>query len=653
MSSMDRISLLAITLFATTALTASVPAAAQDAASWDRARAEMVARAPTQMSQAISRWEFLSGNDRMSFDDYAGFVLAYPDFPQEDKLRRYAEAALEREAVSSEHLVSFFDQKPPLTNSARARYALALAALNRPQASAVARQAWRGGDMSGPSEMYLIGMFGGQFGPEDHDARMDALLWQGNTEAAQRQMINVSPAYRNVAAARLALLQGTDPQMAGVAVPPDVSRDPGYVYNQVRKLRASGQGSTAVNLLATRPAFARPAYNAEGFVGEMLRLAQTADARSAQRIAASVDDLFSPGADISSMSYRLRDDYTSLMWLGGTKALWSLGDGNAAAPLFYRYGAAARTPQTRSKGFYWAGDAAQRAGNMAEANRYWELAAEYPDRFYGMLAHEKLGRALPDYSIQPSARPTPEQRVAFQNAPLTKAVKEVSRNAPWSTGIQFYRTIADKAETEADHILVAELAQETGRRDLAVNLFDAAAADGHKNFTAIGFPTLQTPPNVNWTNVHAISRQESQFAQNAISHAGARGLMQLMPGTAREQAGKLGMTYMSANLIDSPSYNVQLGDGYFSRMLDYYGGAYPLAVAAYNAGPGNVNKWLRANGDPRTGSISYVDWIEQIPFYETKNYVGRVIENAVVYEQMHPEKTRQGRSRSVSDFLQR
>ncbi len=653
MSSMDRFSLFATTLFTATALSASAPVAASDAGDWDQARAEMVARAPTQMAQAINRWEFLSANDRMDFDDYAGFVLAYPDFPQEEKLRRYAEGALDRDAVSSEHLVSFFDRKPPLTNSARARYALALAALNRPEAANVAREAWRGGDMSGPSEIYLLSMFGSQLRPEDHDARMDALLWQSKQEAAARHVNNVSPAYRDIAMARLALLQNTAPESIGLTVPADINRDPGYVYNRVRELRASGQGNAAINLLANRPAFARPALNAEGFVSEMLRLARTADSRSAQRIAASVDDLFAPGADISSMSYRLRDDYTSLVWLGGTKALWSLGDGRAAAPLFYRYGAAARTPQTRSKGFYWAGLASERAGNMAEAARYWEMAAEYPDRFYGMLAFEKLGRALPDYSGQPSAQPTPEQRIAFQNAPLTKAVKEVSRDAPWRTGIQFYRTIADNADTEAEHVLVAELARETGRRDLAVNLFDSAAADGHKNFTAIGFPTLQTPPGVNWTNVHAISRQESQFAQNAISHAGARGLMQLMPGTAQEQAGKLGMSYMSANLIDSPSYNIQLGDGYFTRMLDYYGGAFPLAVAAYNAGPGNVNKWLRANGDPRTGAISYVDWIEQIPIFETKNYVGRVIENAVVYENMHPDKTQYGRPRKVSDFLRR
>ena len=653
MSSMDRFSLITATLIASTVLAASAPLVAQDAASWDRARAEMVARAPTQMAQAIDRWEFLRSNDRMEFDDYAGFVLAYPDFPQEEKLRGYAEDTLDREAVSSEHLVSFFDQKPPLSNSARARYALALAALQRPEAASVALAAWRGGEMSGPAEAYLVGMFGSKFNAEDHDARMDALLWQSQKEAAARQINNVSPAYRDIAMARLTLIQGNDPQSIGLTIPADANRDPGYVYNQVRKLRADRQGSRAVNLLATRPAFSRPAYNAEGFVGEMLRLARTGDSRSAQRIAASVDDLFAPGADISSMSFRIRDDYTSLMWLGGTEALWKLGDGNAAAPLFYRYGAAARTPQTRSKGFYWAGLASAKAGNMADANRYWDMAAEYADRFYGMLAVEKLGRSLPDYTGQPTAQPTPEQRIAFQSAPLTKAVKEVSRGAPWRTGIQFYRAIANQAETEAEHVLVAELAQETGRRDLAVNLFDSAAADGHKNFTAIGFPTLQTPPGVNWTNVHAITRQESQFAQNAISHAGASGLMQLMPGTAREQAGKLGMSYMSANLIESPSYNIQLGDAYFTRMMDYYSGAFPLAAAAYNAGPGNVNKWLRANGDPRNGGISYVDWIEQIPIYETKNYVGRVIENAVVYENMHPEKTLYGRPRIASDFLRR
>jgi len=127
--------------------------------------------------------------------------------------------------------------------------------------------------------------------------------------------------------------------------------------------------------------------------------------------------------------------------------------------------------------------------------------------------------------------------------------------------------------------------------------------------------------------------------------------MQLMPGTARDQANKLGIQYMSASLLSDPAYNVQLGNSFVQRMLNYYGGSYPLAIAAYNAGPGNVNKWLRANGDPRTGAIGWVDWIERIPIYQTKDYVQRVLENAVVYEALHPDKAPGGHPRSLSQFL--
>ncbi len=151
--------------------------------------------------------------------------------------------------------------------------------------------------------------------------------------------------------------------------------------------------------------------------------------------------------------------------------------------------------------------------------------------------------------------------------------------------------------------------------------------------------------------VHAITRQESQFAMNAISHAGARGLMQLMPGTAREQAGKLGLSYIPGALTTDAQYNISLGDGYFARMLAYYGGSYPLAVGAYNAGPGNVNKWLAANGDPRNGSIDWITWIERIPIYETRNYISKVLENAVVYDALYPGKGYNRGRYPLSHFL--
>jgi soluble lytic murein transglycosylase len=234
---------------------------------------------------------------------------------------------------------------------------------------------------------------------------------------------------------------------------------------------------------------------------------------------------------------------------------------------------------------------------------------------------------------------------------LTQAVREVARESDWPTSVRFFREISEQAQTETDHVLVAELAAELGRRDLAVILGQSAHADGFGNFRKPSFPMIPVPQGADWTMVHAIARQESQFAQNAISRAGARGLMQLMPGTARDQAGRVELEYIPAALIEDPGYNMLLGDSYFERLRSYFGGSYPLAVAAYNAGPGNVNKWLAANGDPRGGSVDWIDWIERIPFAETRNYVQRVIENAVVYEAIHPARAGYRGPDPLSHFL--
>lgn len=637
--------------FALSASLISGPCAAQNSQRWDQAANQLAAQQPAGIAQAISRWEQLTANRNMSFDAYAGFVLAYPDFPRESLLRTRAENALDRSAPSADTLVAYFDRMPPVTNGGKARYALALSSVGRAEAAEMAREAWRGGSMSSSAEAYLQGLYGNNFTSNDHAARMDALLWQRNSAGASRQIVNVPMGARDLYMARLALLRGSTPSAAGLPVPNGALSDPGYVYNLARYYRLNRQVGSAVNLLATRPRFNSLPLNAETMVSEMLRVAKSGGSRQAAQIAGSVDDLFPANYDVSKGAFKLRDDYTSLMWLGGTKALWNLGDGRTAAPLFYRYGAAARTPQTRSKGFYWAGLASQRSGDLQQAQQYWEMAATYPDRFYGMLALEKLGRGLPPLTDRATTNISPEERAAFDARPITKAVRQVARGAPWKVGIQFYKAIAQDAETLSEHLMVADLALQTGRRDLSVNLSDAAQADGHAGFTIIGHPPLETPAGSNWTMVHAIARQESQFAQNAISHAGARGLMQLMPATAREQAGKLGMSYNRSNLISSPQYNIRLGNGYFARMMDYYGGSYPLAIAAYNAGPGNVNKWLRRNGDPRKGGIDWVTWIEKIPIYETKNYVGRVIENAAVYEQLYPENVRYGAPRTASAFL--
>ena len=645
MSSMGRKTIFSIALMAGSALASPAMAQARDGSP-----NYMVAQQPARMDQAVGQWEYLTKTDKLPFDTYASFITTYPDFPKEDLLQRRAEAALDSDAPSPQALVAFFDRNPPLTNSGRARYALSLAAMDRPEAFAMAREAWRNGSMGGPAELYLQGLFGSRFGPEDHDARMDALLWQGDYEGASRQIVRVSPAYRPLAQARLALLQGSEPEQAGLTVPAAARNDAGYIYNLAKHYRANNQLYRAIDLLASRDTFAQPAYDPTQFVSEALTVAKGAGASQAVSIASKIDDLFPQGTDVSDGSYTLRDKYTDLMWLGGTKALWSLGDGKQAAPLFYRYGTAAKTPLTRSKGFYWAGRAAAKAGDRAGAQRYWQMAADYPDWYYGQLALSELGKPMPTFAAVPQADAT--QRAAFEADPLTGALRAIAGNRrDWRTERAFFEAIADKADTPEQMALVGQLARDLGLDEMAVVAGLVAGEHGFQGFERLGHPTVPTHTGANWTMVHAIARQESEFDRNRVSHAGARGMMQLMPGTAREEAGKIGVNYMSANLTESPSYNIRLGDAHFARLMDRYNGAYPLAIAAYNAGPGRVNQWLRLNGDPRTGAVDWVSWIEQIPSnFETRYYVMRVIGNAVAYANMNPDKSN-SYERDIRNYL--
>ncbi len=611
----------------------------------------LVARQAGQMGPALSRWEMLQANSELSFADYAGFVLAYPEFPRIEILRLRAEKALDREAPPQSEILRYFDAHQPLTNTGKARYALTLAGAQRPEAFAMAREAWRSGSMSGPTEAYLFGLFGSRLTPEDHAARMDALLWQGDVEGAARQVVNVDPANRALAMARLALIRGATPEEAGVATPPNSRSNAGFLYNLSGHYRKSGRMDDAIRLLANRPAVTAPALDPEAMVGEMLTVATAASADDTVRIASRIDDMFAPGQDISFESFRLRDRYTDLMWMGGTNALWRLGDGNRAAPLFERYGLAARTPLTRSKGFYWAGRAARASGDEPRATRYFEMAAAYPHYYYGQLALSALRRPMPQFAALPTTTIDPALRAEFNARPIVQAIRHMAQNRrDWRTERRFFEALGESAKTAPELMLAAELARETGLDEMAVVLGMEAGANGLTGFERLGFPVIDAPQVRDWTMVHAISRQESEFDRNRVSHAGARGVMQLMPGTAREQAGKLGMQYLSADLTRSPDYNIRLGDAYFQRMLDYYGGAYPLAVAAYNAGPGRVNQWLRLNGDPRTDETDYATWIEKIPAnFETRYYVMRVLGNAVTYSHMYP--ARAGLPRPIDTFL--
>ena len=599
----------------------------------------------------LRRWRVLTQSDNYSFEDYAGFLFTYPGWPDDTRMRRTAEQSINIASFSPDRVITFFDRFEPLTNKGAAHYALALRSRGQSlKANDMARQAWRGGALPLEVETMLLRQFSSVLTMEDHDARMDSLLWARSLPAAAGQLGFTSPGRRVVFEARLAQLrESPDADAKANAVASLARGDAGFIADRARYLRNKGQSYNARNLMANRPVLSvrpsNPSQIATWYEANLINAEAAANDKQwslAYNIASKVDDAYTKPTDIAEENSRIRDKYSDLVWLAGNAALWGERQPAKAIAMFDRYARSYNSPNIRSKGYYWAGRAAAEAGQPAQAKAYFENAAAFPGYFYGQLALERLGRSLPKFDRKPDIEITDQDRRAYDQQPLVIAAKASIKTGPWSEQIRFHRALAYNAQSPKDYMLLSDLAQRVGARDLGVIKGISALSTDVGPIDETSFPTMSVPTGQesNWTIIHAITRQESQFAQAAISHAGARGLMQLMPGTAREQSGKIGLSYDASALTSDPLYNVRLGSSYFQRMLNNYGGSYPLAVAAYNAGPGNVNKWLRSNGDPRLGGIDWLKWIEEIPFTETRNYVKRVLENAVVYDTLNPRGPR-------------
>lgn len=609
----------------------------------------------SSIDAALLSWDRLRQTDSLPFSDYASFVLAHPGWPGEARMRRIAENKADPAIDNPALIVSFFTRHPPTSATGKARYADALAITGRPaEAVQAAQSAWAGGNMAPDVEAKLIGRFGARFTATDNDQRMERLLLERSTTAASRQLPLVSPARQKVYAARLAMQlksPGVQDALAGA------SNDPGYLIDRARWLTDTGRWSEARSSLSTPMQLSAPPLDARRWLASLLDFAQSASKDSqasiALGIALNADKAFAPGKNIRETDLGTRDVYTSLVWLGGQMAFRKLNRPSDAATLFDRYARAAKTPQTQTKGLYWAGRAALGAGDSARAMAYFQSAAQHGDQFYGQLSAERVG--MPS-GIIPQPQPievTAAMRATFEASELVQAARRLGQRGQWREQTLFLRTIAENVETDADHVLAAELSRKIARPDLGVMVSRNWRNSGSGDPIRVGFPELSIPQNHQrqWTMIHAITRQESQFDQQIVSSAGARGLMQLMPGTARETAGKIGLTYDFDRLTSDPTYNIMLGSSFFARMLDSFGGNYVLAVASYNAGPGNVRKWLAANGDPRMPGVDVIDWIEAIPFTETRGYVQRVLENAVVYDTLNPGTAMIPKQHRLSSYL--
>jgi len=613
--------------------------------------------APSGIASDIDRWNALRQTDSLPFSSYASFLLSHRGWPGEAAMRRAAEQRLSQESAYPADVQRFFAAYPPQTPGGHAALAFALLASGRLiDAREEARQAWTGGVLPLDVEQRLLATFGSALTPEDHDRRMEMLLGNGDNQSAARTLIWAPIAKRPLYEARLALqTRAPDANEKVNALDSAARRDAGLLLDQARWLNATGQPAAARQLLAQRAPLERPPLNPARWLDTALDLARgAANDRNwmvAYGIASKLDDLYAPGTDISGRPYDERDDYTSLAWLGGSTALFRLNRPTDAARLFELYGRAARSPQTRAKGFYWAARAATAAGNAAQASAWLEQAAASPDQFYGQLALERLGRTPPAPPNLPPADAA--ERASFNARALVSAVRYLGATGRRGDQTIFIRALAASLDNDRDRAMAGEFGRSIGRLDLGVWAAREARADGDNFYDRAAFPQVQIPPAYagNWAFAHGIIRQESSFERTAVSNAGARGLMQLMPGTARQTASRAGASYDFGRLTEDPQYNVLLGSSYLSQLLDEWGGNAVLAAAAYNAGSGNVRRWIAANGDPRMPGVDVVRWIEEIPFSETRNYVQRVIENTVVYDLMNPASAGQPGRNRISYYL--
>lgn len=598
---------------------------------WSGAEAAAARAGSPELSTWVL-WRRLRDGTVAELGLYRTFLEQRRHWPETARIQVRAEELLDG-SQPPETVRALLAGSEPRSRTGRLRLAEALLATGRSEEGrALLRRSWVADDHPIADERWILDRFAALLRRDDHRERLDRLLWDGSASAARRMLPLVEPGQRAIAEARLALQAGG--KVADRAIrrlPAEIAADPGVLYDRIRLERRRGRHAVARSLLlglAREPA--RPdAWWAER--SHYVRAALDAgEPRTAYRLAA--------GNRLPDGPARAEAE-----WLAGWIALRSLSRPADALGHFERMFDRVATPLSRSRAAYWAGRAAAATGRADLARSWHERASRWPTTFYGQLAALEIGLRVP-LGAGPTATDAAARR-AFAKLELVRLAETFCRAGVASEAGPPIRRLAEDAAAEPARLaLVLELAAGCGRLDLATALARGPVREGAADpLLAFPIPRLDgfvrplaepTEPAL----LLAVARQESQFDPTAVSPAGARGLMQLMPATARAVARELAVGYDPAALLAEPAYNLRLGARYLARQVERFGEP-ALALAAYNAGPARVEAWLAEHGDPRgRDRHALVDWLERIPFRETRNYVQRVLEGAEVYRRLLAER---------------
>jgi soluble lytic murein transglycosylase len=575
------------------------------------------------------QWRWASSTDApLYFNDIKQALDELPGWPGRATMRTRAEQAIFDSRLSAQERIAFLRQdNGPATGDGRVALAIALKdAGQRTEANELARRAWREDTLTDIAEQNALNNF--SFTQEDYAARVDILLWRDQRTAAQRLYSHISSADRAVAQARIALQtrQRRGLQDAVDGVPASRRDNPGFLYDRTQYRRRTDQPVEAMQIAAEIDANQAPLAARDEIFNEkrlfVPRALRAGNPRLAYRL-------------VSNHGMTSGEAFADAEFLSGWLSLRFLDEPQRAAEHFAHMSENVSSPVSRARALYWRAEAARALRQSDQVEQLLTEAARYNFTFYGQLAATRGDRTAV-LSLPETAQVSDEARNRFDNRELVRALRLMSETGAQRDfeSIAFY--LDDTLEDPMEHELLAQMAREQSYHRTALR---TAKAGLFRNVVAVNaaYPMLELPAAVRQSGrpepalVYAIIRQESEFDPSAISSANARGLMQLIPSTAQMQARREGMSFQRDALTSDPQYNMTLGSAHLADLIDDFGGSYVMAIAAYNAGSHNVRTWVNDWGDPRSSSVDVVDWIELIPFAETRNYVQRVMENVQVY----------------------
>ena len=564
---------------------------------------------------------FYTGDTKdVSYDAISGFIRNHPDFPAMNRLREVAEKAMPGIMPDGE-LISWFEANPPQTTFGMKMYA---GVLMRKGQDAKARQLinewWAKSNLTPMDQSKGYMAFATYLNKSSHQERLNRLLHKQQYTNARALAEALGPGYMALTEARISLQSGKGNADAYLSrVPAALQNDEGLLYDRLVFRRKADNNAGAIEILTRQPLFEQM-VDGEDWGKErgiiVRRLFEERKYTLAYRLAANHGIKNGPG-------------FAANEWMAGWLALEYLDKPWEAFEHFERLYHNVETPISKSRAAYWSGLASERLRHPEIAAKWYDVAAKHSTTFYGQLANEKLGR--PERIVNVSVAAS-----GLRGSALGVAAKWLRDNGYKAEASMFLTRMIDLSKTPQDFAAVASLANDLNMKNVAIKAAQECEKVTGTSLVGYAFPKIEKYMNdvdVEWALVHALVRQESRYDSDAVSSAGARGLMQLMPGTAKEVAQKAGLSHDPKWLTTKPAHNVALGTRYLQKLLNKYNGNYAMALAAYNAGPSRVDRWTREIGDPRNPKVDLVNWIEMIPIYETRNYVQRVLEGVYVYRQ--------------------